>query len=271
MTMILLLMSIVISKDVLDQYASKATSFKQYEKEVSEQESVTLVVGFWPLKKMDYPSSVPYQSYKQWEMGKDFTLSFGVTNYKVAQENIILENVEKNFSIFHSSIGRVIPSILTTKYGNYFKISANIVHVKSPFWAFVQITFNESIADEDIPFNDVFLSSEENSFGATMINWPDGKRLRYNKVQGFYWIEVQPTRVIKMKSQSKCSPLKYFSCMHDKLTNEDYKNCPRKCFSISTNANATPVCKTAEEFQCSHEITKRLKGICSIVLQNDYS
>ena len=93
MTFILLIVSIFLSKDTLDQYTSKAKSFKQYETEVSQKESVTIVVGLWPLKKMNYADSVPYQSYKQWELGKDFTISFGVTNYRKVQEMI---NIEEN-------------------------------------------------------------------------------------------------------------------------------------------------------------------------------
>ena len=50
-TLILLIIAIVLSKDVLDQYRSKATSFNQHEKEIDKNESVTLVMEFWPLKK----------------------------------------------------------------------------------------------------------------------------------------------------------------------------------------------------------------------------
>ena len=50
-TLILLIIAIVLSKGILDQYRSKATSFNQHEKEISENESVTLVMEFWPLKK----------------------------------------------------------------------------------------------------------------------------------------------------------------------------------------------------------------------------
>ena len=38
-----------------------------------------------------------------------------------------------------------------------------------------------------------------------------------------------------------------------------YDKCPRKCFSVSTYLNATPICETVEEFHCSHEITQKLK------------
>ena len=106
-TLILLIIAIVLSKDVFDQYTSKATSFKQHEKEISKNESVTLVMEFWPLKKNDYPTSTPFQSYEQWKLGKDFTLTFGVTNYRIAQEIVHLEEHMEDSEISHSSIGKV--------------------------------------------------------------------------------------------------------------------------------------------------------------------
>ena len=83
LTFILLIISAFISKDVLEQYLSKSTSFKQFERQITQNETVTLVLGFWPLKRMNYPSYVPFQSYEQWKLGQHFKLTFGVTNYKI--------------------------------------------------------------------------------------------------------------------------------------------------------------------------------------------
>ena len=79
--MFLLIISILISKDVFEQYSSKAASFVQREEDLNEAENVVLVVGFWPLKQMNYPSNTPYQSYAQWKLVKNFTLSYGVRTY----------------------------------------------------------------------------------------------------------------------------------------------------------------------------------------------
>ena len=82
-TLILILFtsSVFVSKTVLEHYAAKATSFKQYEEYINEKESATVVIAFWPLKKTNYAKSVPYQSYEQWKFGKDFSITFGITNY----------------------------------------------------------------------------------------------------------------------------------------------------------------------------------------------
>ena len=49
LALFLLVVSIVLSKDVLDQYTSKATSYKQNEQDITEDESITLSFAFWPL------------------------------------------------------------------------------------------------------------------------------------------------------------------------------------------------------------------------------
>ena len=131
--------------------------------------------------------------------------------------------------------------------------------MKSPYKAFVQVTFNENVQLEDIPSLDVKLSSEENSFGVTMSDWVDGKRISINRVQGFTWMELQAKKIIKMSSQSNCDDTSFYECFHSQLEEQKFEHCPRKCFSISTYGNSTPICKTVEEFACSHEITKKLK------------
>ena len=251
--------SILISNDVLDQYASKATSFKQYEEELTNTKSISIVVELWPLKKMDYPTSVPYQSYERWELGKDFTLSFGIATYRTAHEIIPLKEDVRDYKLSHNSIGLIRFEKLITTWGNSFKISANVVKTKPPYRAFLQVLFSNEIANESIPSVDITVSSEENSYGKTMSDWIDGKTILITKVQGFYWTEIQPRKTIMMKSQSKCSDVGYYSCFQSELIKQNFDHCPRRCFSISTFGNATPICKTVEEFQCSHEITKMVK------------
>ena len=258
-TMTLLLVSIILSKDVLEQYASKAASFKQREEEITEKESVTLVVGLWPLKKMDYIRSMQYQSYEQWKLDKDFRLRFGVMNYKTTQESVELKVNSVGLNITHSEIGKVQFNKVIGHYGNYYMIDANMVKVKSPYWTFVNVQIDKRIADEDVPFIDIYLSSRENALGISMFNWLDGKRLTLTRNQGVYWVEIQPKRIINMKSEAKCGDIAFYQCFQSDLENQNYDICPRKCFSISTFANLTPICETEKEFRCSHGITLKCK------------
>ena len=214
---------------------------------------------FWPLKRTDYPSSVPYQSHEQWKLGTDFTLAFGVLNYRSAEEAINLEENVKHLNISHSSIGHVQFDKLVTKWGNYYKISANMLNIKAPHRAFVNINFHKSIADEDLPSLEMIMSSETNSYGVTLADFQDGKRITFDKAKGFLWTAAQPKKVVKMMSKGTCSDIGFYDCIYSNLIQQDFDNCPRKCFPISTSGNASPICETAEEYECSHEVTKKVK------------
>ena len=250
--------AILISREVFTQYASRDTSFKQSEVQVTEKESITLVVAFWPLKKMDYPTDVPYQAYEQLELGKDFTLRFGITEYRSAQESITLTENDNDLKISHSQIGKVRFKKLTAKWGYGYKISANLIHVKPPANAFITVEFNKDIPEEDLPNIDLYLSSEPNSYGYPMFKWLDGQNVLENKVRGFSLKEIRQNKIVKLESSSNCQKEPYYECFHTKLDIADYSQCPRKCFAISTPLNGQPICKTLEEFQCSWEIAKQV-------------
>ena len=241
--------------EVFEQYASKDTSFKQSEELVGKDVSPTIILGFWPLKQMTYPPNVPYQAYHQWELGKDFTLTFGVTQYKNVQESIVLTENGEQLEISHSNVGKVTFQKLTGKWGYTYKISANLIHIKQPFNPFVKIEFSEDIPDEDIPDLDLFITSEQNSLGNVIYDWRDGKKIMMNKVKGFLFLELEPKKVVKLKN---CQEISYQECFHSKLISEDYSKCPRKCYGVSSYRNAKPLCNTSEEFMCSYGIAEKI-------------
>ena len=256
--LILIVISVLFSKDHLQQYASKATSFKQFEEKITKTESVTLILGFWPFKKLDYPASwtLPQLS-EQWELGKDFTLSFGVVNYRTVMEKIKLEENNDDLKISFGSIGKVDFKRLIAKWGNHYKIKANIINVPYPYRIFLQIQFDERIPETDIPSIDVRMASDVNSFGATMNYYLDGKRVTLTRLQGFRILEVQPTKVIYLDSGEKCHPHGFYHCLYSQMIQQSYDQCPRKCVPISTYGNALPLCKTVEEFECSMNVTEK--------------
>ena len=256
-TFILIVISIFISKNVLEQYASQATSFKQYQEDITSNESVTLVLEFWPKKKTNYPDSIPYQLHEKWKMGTDFTLAFGVLTYRTAHEKIPLREDVEEYDISHEAVGKVRFKRLVTKWGNCFQITADIVNMRPPYRAFLQVVFDESVAYEDIPSVGITMSSKMNSYGKTMSDWVDGNTILLDQVKGIYWTVIQPKKIILMK-KSECSDSGFYHCLHNRLIEQIFEHCPRKCFPISTSGNATPICETAEEFQCSQQIADSL-------------
>ena len=76
--------------------------------------------------------------------------------------------------------------------GDRYKISANLVNVKQPYDAFLQVKISENIPDDKIPEVVVIFSSEFNSYGAIMADWLEGDYVVLNKVKGFNFLFFQP-------------------------------------------------------------------------------
>ena len=72
MTIILSVLSILLSKEVWEKYTLQSTSFSKSDVPITPSDTATITFGFWPLKNTNYSKEVPYQLYKQMELGKDF-------------------------------------------------------------------------------------------------------------------------------------------------------------------------------------------------------
>ena len=53
---------------------------------------------------------------------------------------------------------------MVTKYGDNYKISANLINVKDPYMASVKIDFNEKIPNNKLPDIEVSFSTESAGF-----------------------------------------------------------------------------------------------------------
>ena len=163
----------------------------------------------------------------------------------------------QDLAINHSSIGKVKFDKLMSKWGYFYKISANLIHVKQPFDAFLKIDFGKDISDEKIPYPITIFSSENSSYGKILSDWLEGDIVYMNKIKGFRSYRFQPQEVTKMKSKH-CQDGGYYECFHSKLISEDYSHCPKKCLAISTSvSNTIPLCQTEKEYQCAYEIVKK--------------
>ena len=261
-TIILTLLAIYLSEEIWVQYAAKDTSFSQSEVKVKEADSPTLVFGFWPLKETNYPDEVPYMAYEQLELGKDFKVRFGIIEGYDIVETIELAEDKNNLEISFGEIGKVNFSKLLTIYGNFYKISANLLSVKNPYSAFVKIDFNKGILDDQLPTIEVSLTAESASFGVTMYDWIDGDAITITPVIGDQAVRIRPEKITKL---NQCSQEEsFYECFENQLNMQNYSNCPRKCSAVSTITNSIPICKTTEEFICAFDLAKKVKksGSC---------
>ena len=207
----------------------------------------------------NYPDEVPYMAYEQLELGKDFKVRFGIIEGYDIVETIELAEDKDNLEISFGEIGKVNFSKLLTIYGNYYKISANLLSVKNPYSAFVKIDFNKGILDDQFEVN---LTAESASFGVTMYDWIDGDAITVTPVIGDQAVRIRPEKITKL---NQCSQEEsFYECFENQLNLQNYSNCPRKCSAVSTITNSIPICKTTEEFICAFDLAKKVKksGSC---------
>ena len=195
---------------------------------------------------------------------------------------IWLRENDTTLKISHSSIGKVNFNKLITIWGTYYKISANLINVQRPYDPFIRVNFSNKIPDKDIPSVDIYFTSEDNSHGMTMFQWKDGKRIMLTKLKGWNLVEVQPKKIIKIKT-NKCQNEAFYRCLHAQLMAKNYSLCPRKCMAISTFSNLPShngMCQTVDEFKCALKVTQETYSTTSCLpsctrinfdLQNEYN
>ena len=145
-------LSIFYSNEVWDKYATQETSYKRSIAETSKLESLAVVIGFWPLKKMENTTlSVHFQTHEQLRLGEEFSITFGATQYKKLLRVLSLKIMEPITQWHTVPFGSVTFKKLISKWGNYYKISANIFGVRLPFEPFVRVNFSQEIQVEDLP------------------------------------------------------------------------------------------------------------------------
>ena len=84
-------------------------------------------------------------------MNRDFPVSFGISKHiKTIEEDMwnSLEDGKNEVFINHSSIGKVTIKKLITIWGNYYKIYANILNVRAPYFAHVNVNISNSYSCE---------------------------------------------------------------------------------------------------------------------------
>lgn len=257
-TVILCTLSLLLSKEVWEKYTLKATSFSKSDVPISPADTVAVLFGFWPLKNMNYSKEVPYQSYEQLEIGKDFNVTYGLIDYRTIIESVDLTESGTSQEMKHNQMSEVKFEKLTTRFGYYYRIKSDVTQVRPPHLAFFQLHINQNIPDENLPNIEVILQSEVSSYGVTMWDWKDGDRVSEAKLRGYNVLRVKPHQVNDLKL-SGCQEKPYYQCFEEKLLAQDFSNCPRKCSSVTSFNNLMPLCETLEEFSCAHEKAKEIQ------------
>ena len=149
---LLLTLSVLILRGVVDQFFSEDSTFKIYDGKIDKYPTITICTHKLKL-----------------EYDVDFNITFGTTKYTYyldmigSYEDIKLEQ-------FYSYLIS----------GFCYKITRNMSNaIKNMDDGYTEITlyFNKSITYSELPDLEFYLTSEKNSFGAVYFEWMEGKEL----------------------------------------------------------------------------------------------
>ena len=221
----LFMVSISFMWDVMNKYNSKDTSFKQYKKSLTEYP--TIVFSFHPWRC---------------EYDVDFDIIID-QNHKLSLGNT---SIDDNILTLES---------METIYGNYFKLkkipqSQGIKPTKFN----ILFKFNQSIPKEKLPLTQLYITSEENSYGIAVFNWLEGETLVYEvKPETMTEIILKGEQMILLPEKGECQENSAYHCVATLIQTFDCKNCSKRCMPQYLYDNLRPFYSNAHTEICQKE------------------
>ena len=121
----------------------------------------------------------------------------------------------------------------------------------------IQIYFDNRISNKKLPSVKFYLTSENNSYGILMNNWMDGDTMDMEINSDKYELSysLKPEKYVHINtSKSVCSDVSFYQCFADKVSADNFENCPIKCSPLSLpfkNTSIIPACEKDEEAICA--------------------
>ena len=163
-----------------------------------------------------------------------------------------------------------LEKLITMFMGNCYKVSSvltNMYTIKD--MTYILLHFNTSIAKDDLPSVNVYLTSENNAYGILFNRWVNGNVVRNHIKNGMVKeTELKQEKISLLAKNSKCTDETYFGCISRHLAaelNGSSSNCG--IFSFP----GLPVCnirKTDEEMNEFFDIAKKAVIQCPDKLCN---
>ena len=257
----LIMCSIFFTTDVWTKYQAKKTSFITYQE--MRKEMPTTVLCFAPFGKKsvltkynismhnmvyaDFQDEILDLSWNEFSndvlyvLLKDFNITFkskvllyGVNNIQDGQ-NIILE---KLLTVWSGLCYKI-----TLDYFTYDRVGFELV-------------FDASIASEDIPLPEIYITSEDNAYGILGYGWVNGEELKFG-LEGYeqdfklYASKRTFLNVSFVDDQTRAKKLcsKYLSgiCEWKNISNDEYKYCNNTCLAMTMPPSSKAASKLFSE------------------------
>ena len=306
----LILCSVFFMTDVWTKYQAKKTSFTTYQE--MRKEMPTTVLCFAPFGKKSvltkYNISIQNMVYAEFQdeildlswnefsndvlyiLLKDFNITF---DGKVLLEGF--NNIQDGQNI-------ILEKLLTVWSGLCYKITLDyFTYDRIGF----ELVFDASIASEDIPLPEIYITSEDNAYGILGYGWVNGEELKfglegyeqdfklYASKRTFLNVSFVDNRKTSTTSATKsCS--KYLSaiCEWKNISNAEYKNCNSTCLAMTLPPSSKEAsklfseCETISDYVCmkwkfnaimfeivencpKHCSATQFNGKCNFILHSD--
>ena len=245
---ILFLISILCTWGVIEKFNSKTTSIGQKEKPITKRPTITFC----------------FSDAKIWTYGTDFNISY----YKRDGQDGDLDPLDMGENYHEFTKEHVyLEGLHTIYFGICYKISASfndtaLQNVYTP----IKIK-----ANKELPVLNIYITSEENSYGITTSIWMDGEVMKIDLPPMMYrTIDIKVLKQVYLETGTHpCGNNAFYECFGTIIAKSNFSECPKFCLPISIltltgsiSENDFPICNygnwSHEEYQCPQKITETL-------------
>ena len=252
----LLACSLYFMREIYQKYEAKETSMITSKKPRKEYQTTTICFSphvkpsflqkfnITNLSELDKKENIGFDwntvlNEAFYELGKDFKLyhHVGNTEYKEGLNEFSGKQV-------------IVDKLVTYLHGKCYRVLTNSLKYARG----MVVAFDDTLAKEDIPKVDIYMTSENNSFGIIWAFWGEGRPLRFLLTQSVTTFLLEDREILHLEDTSDCT-YETFHHHASRLIMENLlkhkENCSTNlCSPISIYGKNVSFCKSIESHFC---------------------
>ena len=208
-------------KEVLSQFFEATTNYKQTEEPIVENPTITVCFSRYDHKDLKLGSKFKIRMGDEETIDLDhkssMTLKLGKNYYHEDKDKLVTVEYLRSENAF-----------------NCYKISTNFLILGN--WIYHIFEFDDKTPLENLPSLQIYITSENNSYGIVREFWDDGSQLSFRLKLGDVAkkkILLHPEKILNLASKSKCRTEPYYECYGKYLLEKVIKNCSKECLPLT--------------------------------------
>ena len=249
---------------MLSKFQDKKTSFSTYQEVRTEMP--TTVLCFAPFGKPSvlekYNMTIKnlvYSNYPENLLNNSWTEFSNETFYILNKDFYLYTSSNDTWQTLNEGENNethimTIEKLQTVWSGLCYKMTYKNFSFDKPNF---QLKFDSSLASEDIPLAEIYLTSEDNAYGILGYSWNNGVELKL-QVEGYDQdFKIYASKKNSLNVTKTCSKYLYHKCEMETISNHDYSHCKnRTCLamtlppSLNEDINKFPDCESIRDYVC---------------------